>query len=94
MKYGKLVLGILLDLVGMASYFFPGWGDGADLVWAPISGLLITRMYPDKSGKIGGVIGFLEELLPGTDVVPTFTLMWLYTYVYRKNEKPEAERTI
>ncbi len=60
-------------------------GELADIAWAPVSGYLITRMYPDKSGRIGGVIGFLEELIPGTDFIPTFTLMWLYTYVYKKD---------
>jgi hypothetical protein len=25
---------------------------------------------------IGGTFAFLEELLPGTDFIPSFTLMW------------------
>lgn len=93
MKYGKLLLSIALDLVGMASYFFPGIGDMADVIWAPISGFLITRMYPDKTGRIGGAIGFLEELIPGTDIIPTFTLMWFYVYVYKKGKLPTKRTT-
>lgn len=96
MKYGKLALGLVFDLIGMATYFVPGWGELADIAWAPVSGYLITRMYPDKSGRIGGFIGFLEELIPGTDFIPTFTLMWLYTYVYKKDTagKEPMERSI
>ncbi|WP_224490385.1 hypothetical protein [Robertkochia flava] len=90
MKYGKLVLSIILDLVGMGSYLYPGIGEGADLIWAPLAGFLITRMYPDRSGKIGGLIGFVEELIPGMDVIPTFTLMWIYTYVYKRKEIGEV----
>ncbi|MBL7473470.1 hypothetical protein [Robertkochia sediminum] len=86
MKYGKLVLSIALDLVGMASYFFPGIGETADFVWAPISGFLITRMYPDRAGRIGGFIGFLEELIPGMDFIPTFTLMWVYVHLLKKDK--------
>ena len=83
MKYGKLILSLILDLVGMVSYIFPGIGEGVDFVWAPVAGFLITRMYPDRSGVIGGLVGFIEELVPGLDVIPTFTLMWFYTYVFR-----------
>lgn len=86
MKYGKLLLSIILDLVGMASYFIPGLGETADFIWAPVSGFLITRMYPDRTGRIGGFIGFVEELIPGTDIVPTFTLMWIYVHVWKKKK--------
>lgn len=86
MNYGKLLLSILLDLVGMASYFIPGIGEMADFIWAPVSGFLITRMYPDRTGRIGGFIGFLEELIPGMDFIPTFTLMWVYVHVLKKGK--------
>lgn len=86
-KYKKLVLSIVLDAIGCLSYFFPGIGELSDVVWAPISGWIMTKMYKGKSGKIAGIVSFVEEALPGLDIIPTFTLMWLYTYVLGKNEK-------
>ena len=86
-KYKKLILGIILDAVGYASFIIPGIGEFSDIVWAPVSGWLMTKLYKGKSGKIAGVITFVEEALPGLDVIPTFTLMWLYTYVFKKTEE-------
>ena len=94
MNYSKLVLGLIFDLIGAASYFIPGWGEVADLIWAPLSGYLITRLYPDRSGQIGGMFGFLEELIPGTDFIPTFTLMWLYTYVFKKEKTSSSKKPV
>lgn len=83
-KYRKLFLGILFDLVGMASYIIPLYAETIDLIWAPISGFLLMKMYKGTTGKIAGFIGFIEELFPFSDIIPTFTLTWLYTYVYNK----------
>ncbi len=82
----KLYLGIFLDLVGMATYFIPGLGPFLDLLWAPVAGWFMTRMYKGQAGRTAGVIAFLEEVLPGTDFIPTFTLMWLYTYKFKKSK--------
>jgi hypothetical protein len=38
-------------------------------------------MYKGTVGKVAGIIGFVEELIPMLDFIPTFTLTWLYTYV-------------
>ena len=81
-KYTKLSLGILFDLVGSVSFFIPGIGELSDILWAPASAYLMNRMYKGKTGKIASVIAFVEEALPFTDVIPTFTLTWLYTYVF------------
>lgn len=83
-KYKKLVLSILFDAVGYVSFVIPGIGEFSDIVWAPISGWLMTKLYKGKAGKIAGVVVFIEEALPGFDVIPTFTLMWLYTHVFNK----------
>ncbi len=85
-KYKKLILSIILDALGYMSFIIPGIGEFSDIVWAPLSGYLMTRLYKGKPGKIAGVITFVEEALPGLDVIPTFTLMWLYTYVFKKKE--------
>ena len=81
-KYKKLVIGLLLDALGMVSFIIPGIGEFSDIIWEPMSGWLMTKLYAGKAGKIAGVITFVEEALPGFDVIPTFTLMWFYTYVF------------
>ncbi len=85
-KYKKLALGILFDAIGMMSYILPGIGEFIDILWAPLSAWIMTKLYKGKSGKVAAVINFVEEALPGFDIIPTFTLMWLYTYILnRKN---------
>lgn len=86
-KYKKLFLGLLFDAIGMLSFVLPFIGDFSDIIWAPLAGWLMTRMYKGKIGQGAGVVTFLEEIIPGLDVIPTFTIMWLYTYVFKKSEK-------
>lgn len=90
-KYKLLLLGLLIDAIGIvtSSWVFPGIGDFTDFVWAPVSAYLMTRMYKGTAGKVAGVITFVEELVPFVDIVPSFTLMWLYTFVI-KDTKVEA----
>jgi len=76
---------IIMDLIGMASYIIPGWGEFADLVWAPISGFVFYKLFGGRFGMIGGVLDFLEEVLPFTDIIPSFTIGW---YIRKK----QAER--
>ncbi len=88
-KYKKLFLGLVLDGIGMLSLAIPGLGEFLDILWAPVAGWFMTRLYPGRKGKIAGVIAFLEELLPGLDLIPSFTLMWLYTYLLSNKERVE-----
>lgn len=81
-KYQKLALSLLFDAIGYVSYLIPGLGELSDIVWAPASAYIMTKMYKGNKGKVAGAIAFIEEVMPGLDVVPTFTLMWLYTYVF------------
>lgn len=83
-KTQNLIFGIAFDAIGMMSYSLPFIGEMSDLAWAPISAFLMTRLYKGNAGKIGGVVSFLEEILPFTDIIPSFTLMWFYTYVFKK----------
>ncbi len=83
-KVRNLFLGLLFDALGMVSFIIPGIGEFADVIWAPVAGWLMTRMYKGKAGKTAAVITFIEEILPGLDIIPTFTLMWFYTYVFSK----------
>ena len=88
MKIGKLLLSIIFDLVGMLSYIIPGIAETTDVIWAPISGMLLVAMYKGTTGKVAGVIGTLEELIPFTDIIPTFTITWFYeNYLDKKNNK-------
>ena len=93
-KYKLLKKGILLDLIGMATMLIPFWGAIVDLIWAPYAAFQINKMYRGTRGKIAAVIVFLEEILPGLDVIPTFTLMWLYTFVWKKNVLDDSETIV
>lgn len=87
-KTGKLILGIVLDLVGMLSYAIPLVAELTDIIWAPIAALALATMYKGSVGKIGGVVTFIEEIIPGLDFIPTFTLTWIYEYyIAKRNSK-------
>ena len=75
-KNKKLVLGIVLDVVGMITVI--------DIIWAPVSSLIMSQMYAGRKGKVAAVFSFIEEILPGFDIIPSFTIMWFYTYVFSK----------
>lgn len=90
-KYKLLKKGILLDLIGIATIFIPFWGTIIDLIWAPYAAFQINKMYRGTQGKIAAVVVFLEEILPGLDIIPTFTLMWLYTFIWKKNAPDDPE---
>ncbi|MFA9188523.1 hypothetical protein AAGV33_09950 [Flavobacterium sp. FBOR7N2.3] len=83
-RYKKLLLGIIFDGIGMLSFTIPFLGEFSDVVWAPVAGFLMTRMYKGTIGKIGGIIAFVEELFPLTDIIPSFTLTWIYYYIIKK----------
>ena len=83
----NLVLGLIFDALGMVSFMIPGIGEFTDIIWAPLSAWLMTRMYKGKAGQVAGIINFVEELVPGLDIIPSFTLMWLYTYVLGSNRR-------
>ena len=86
-KYKLLLTGILLDGIGMLSFVIPLIGETFDVVWAPISSDIIIKMYKGTAGKVAGVISFIEEVgIFGTDIIPTFTLTWLYTYLIKKEK--------
>jgi hypothetical protein len=82
-KRMNLIFGLLFDLVGMLSFTIPFLGEFSDVIWAPVSGYLMTRMYKGTLGKVGGIFSFLEEVLPFSDFIPSFTLMWFYNYVIK-----------
>jgi hypothetical protein len=87
-KYKLLILGILLDGVGMLSFVIPFVGEFSDVIWAPMSAFLIFKMYKGTEGKIGGLVSLVEEAgIFGTDFLPTFTLTWIYKYLLKKDKR-------
>ncbi len=82
----NLSLCIILDMIGCVSYLLPFIGEAEDIVWAPLSGIIYYLMFGKKMGLFGGVFSFLEEISPGLDFIPTFTISWLV----RKHEIEKA----
>lgn len=78
-KNKKLILGIVFDFIGMITFI--------DIIWAPVSAFLMSKMYAGRKGKVAGIFSFLEEIVPGFDIIPSFTIMWCYTYVFSKKTK-------
>jgi hypothetical protein len=67
-----------MDIIGAATYFLPGLGEWFDFLWAPFSAFVFYRSFGGKFGRIGGLVSFAEEILPFTDVFPTFTLGYIF----------------
>lgn len=80
----SLLFCVLMDLIGYATYTIPLLGEMADVIWAPVSALIFYLSFGGWKGGLGGIFNFVEELLPGTDFIPSFTLMWLLQSVTRK----------
>jgi hypothetical protein len=92
MKTEKLLLPhiaicILMDLAGMASYVFPFLGEFSDIVWAPISAMVFNKLFGSRLGLVGGVLNFIEEIVPYTDIIPSFTIAWFI----RKNANADLQ---
>lgn len=86
LKRRNLFLGLLFDAIGMLSFTVPMVGEFSDVIWAPITAYLMTRMYQGTVGKVGAVVAFLEEVVPFTDIIPSFTLTWIYNYWIKKQD--------
>ena len=87
MKLFSLILGLLFDAIGMISFSIPLLGEFSDVIWAPIAAFIMTRMYKGRVGKVASILTFVEEILPFTDVIPSFTITWIYTYFFSKQEE-------
>ena len=77
-----------MDGIGMLSYVIPGVGEFSDAIWAPISGFIFFLCFGGWRGAGGGIFNFIEEILPGTDFIPSFTIMWFLNEVAKR--KPAA----
>lgn len=87
----SLVSCIILDLIGYATYSIPFFGEFLDLFWAPLSGMIFFMMFGGWKGALGGVFSFIEEFLPGTDFIPSFSIMWLIRRFQNKSAQQKQE---
>jgi hypothetical protein len=84
---------IVMDLIGCASYAVPVLGEVSDVIWAPISAIIFYRMFGSNLGAFGSVFNFIEELFPGLDFIPTFTLSWVVRKVTQNiRERKTAQK--
>jgi hypothetical protein len=74
-----------MDLIGYASYAIPLLGEVSDIIWAPVSAIIFFLTFGGWKGALGGIGNFIEELLPGTDFIPSFTIMWFIQRSQGKN---------
>ena len=88
----SLVSCVLMDIIGSSTYLVPFFGEFMDLAWAPISAFVYWRMFGFGKGFLGGMFSFAEELLPGMDFIPTFTITWFVQYFKRARLKSEISR--
>ncbi|KAL1504236.1 hypothetical protein AB1Y20_010645 [Prymnesium parvum] len=77
--WAKLAGCIALDLGGDSSELLPVLGEFTDIAYAPFEAALLKVLF--KSNAIAG-FGFVEEILPFTDVLPTFTLTWCLSNLF------------
>lgn len=87
-KQPSLLFCIIMDLLGSITYIIPGIGETADIIWAPISGYLFYKTFGGRKAAIGGLFNFAEELLLFTDIIPSFTIMWLIQRFYANKPLP------
>ncbi|TDO72853.1 hypothetical protein EV143_107159 [Flavobacterium chryseum] len=83
----KLILGLLFDGIGMLSFTIPFLGEFSDVIWAPIAAFIMSRMYKGRVGKVASILTFVEEIIPFTDIIPSFTITWIYTYFFQREKK-------
>lgn len=86
-RISKLLIGLVLDGIGMVSFSIPLLGEFSDVIWAPIAAFIMTRMYKRRVGRVASILTFVEEIIPFTDVIPSFTITWIYTYFFQRQKE-------
>lgn len=86
----SLVFCVLMDIIGYATYAIPVLGEFGDIIWAPISALIFYKTFGGWKGAFGGLFNFVEEIMPGLDFIPSFTIMWFM----QRLKKPQQMKTI
>lgn len=76
-QINQLGICILLDVIGLASYFLPVLGEGFDIPYAPIYAFCVYQMVGAENwGLLWTGVAFAEEILPFTDILPSATIGW------------------
>jgi hypothetical protein len=78
-----LLASLAIDALGMSTFLLPALGETFDLVLAPVIAALIFAVHRTT---FGAAFGFLEEIIPLTDIIPTATILWAYRYIFKKKE--------
>lgn len=78
-----LLASLAIDALGMSTFLLPALGETFDLVLAPVIAALIFAVHRTT---FGAALGFLEEIIPFTDIIPTASILWSYRYVFKKKE--------
>ncbi len=69
--------------MGMLSYFIPGIGEWSDVIMSVLTAVAIFKSF----GSYGwAAFGFLEEILPFTDIIPSATIVWIYRFVITEKQ--------
>lgn len=92
----RFLTSVLMDVIGYASY--TGWALGpvgvgteaTDTIFAPVQSAYLMLAYMRWDSLAAAAVGGIEEILPGTDFVPTCTLY--HIYAMRKKYAPEARQ--
>ena len=77
---------LVMDILGCAFVMIPLIGPFIEMLFAPVSAFIYYRTFGGAKGIFGGVFNFIEELIPGIDFIPTFTITWFIQYAARKKE--------
>jgi hypothetical protein len=78
-----------MDLIGCASYGLPFLGEVLDVIWAPISAIIFYFTFRGRIGVMGAIFDFTEEILPGTDIIPSFTIAWFLLQAQRSKTQKD-----
>jgi hypothetical protein len=65
-----------MDAIGYFTYVLPAFGEFGDIIWAPLSAFIFYKTFGGTKGLIGGILNGIEEILPFTDFIPSFTIMY------------------
>ena len=96
----RFVISVLMDLIGDGTYLTwllgPGaiLGEGSDVIFAPIQAIYLLVAYHRKDSIMAALVGGFEELMPGTDAVPTCTMYHIYTMRKKYGAEPGNPRAI
>ncbi|MDQ6813384.1 MAG: hypothetical protein M3040_06600 [Bacteroidota bacterium] len=86
------MLFLIIDFIGYVSFAMPGTGELSDVIFAPIFALIFYKLFGGWKEAFGGLFNFAEEILPFTDFIPTFAIMWVWQYVTKRKHSNVLSR--